>query len=159
MTTTSKPRRRWYQCSLRTLLVLMLLACIGMGWIAMKRQQARKEREAVEAIRQLDGLFGETVDLKGEPRRQASWRKKLLGDDVGVDYDLVVLTNDAAMAYLKDLTRLRTLVLYGRKVTDAGMKHLNGLTQLHGLDFEGPDWCPGWSGYSLTHVGDSGFAH
>ena len=58
VTTTSKPRRRWFQYSLRTLLVLMLLACIGMGWIAVKLQQVRRERAAVAAIEGLGGGWG-----------------------------------------------------------------------------------------------------
>ena len=49
MTTTPKPRR-WFQFSLRTLLVLMLVACIGMSWVALKMRQARRQRLAVIAI-------------------------------------------------------------------------------------------------------------
>ena len=31
--TTPKPKRRWFQYSLRTLLVLMLLVGVGMSWV------------------------------------------------------------------------------------------------------------------------------
>ena len=48
--TTTKPRRRWFQFSFRTLLVLMLLVCIGLGSIAWKVRQVGKQREAVAAI-------------------------------------------------------------------------------------------------------------
>ncbi len=32
--TTTKPRRRWFQFRLRTLLVLMLLSCLVIGWLS-----------------------------------------------------------------------------------------------------------------------------
>jgi hypothetical protein len=47
VTTTSKPRRRWFQYSLRTLLVLMLLVCIGVGFVTVRMQLSRKKREVV----------------------------------------------------------------------------------------------------------------
>jgi hypothetical protein len=39
--TTPKPRRRWLQFSLRTLMVLMLVFGAGFGWFARKVQHAR----------------------------------------------------------------------------------------------------------------------
>ncbi len=53
-----KPRRRWYQYSLRSLLVLTLLVSVGMSYVAVRMQRARRQKEAVEAIRaclQIDG--------------------------------------------------------------------------------------------------------
>ena len=47
-----KPRRRWLQFSLRTLLVVVTVFCIWM-WIATKR--AREQRWAVEAILKAGG--------------------------------------------------------------------------------------------------------
>ena len=35
--TTTKPRRRWFQFRLRTLLVLMLLSCLVIGWLSGKQ--------------------------------------------------------------------------------------------------------------------------
>ena len=46
----SKPRRRWFQFSLRTLLVLVTVLCV---WLAMTAERARKQRKAVAAIRAL----------------------------------------------------------------------------------------------------------
>ena len=56
-TTTSKPRRRWLQFSLRTMLVLMLVLGVAFGWFAYKVEQARAQREAVEAIEKLGGYM------------------------------------------------------------------------------------------------------
>ena len=33
----------------------MFLACIGMSWVGVKMQQARRQKEAVEAIKKLGG--------------------------------------------------------------------------------------------------------
>ena len=133
MTTNAKPRRRWFQYSLRTLLVLTLVVCIGMGWIGVKMQQARKEREAVAAIEQLGGqAWWEYPRVESESRGQA-WLRKLLGDEILVHPDRVLIRNDAGMEHLKGLTQLRKLWLQGTQVTDAGLKHVEVLTQLQFL--------------------------
>jgi hypothetical protein len=51
----SRPKLRWCQYSLRTLLLGVLLASIGMSWFTPRIQRARKQREAVEAIERLGG--------------------------------------------------------------------------------------------------------
>jgi len=50
-----KPRRRWLQFSLRTLIVLMLVLGAGLGWFAREVQKARAQREAATAIEKLGG--------------------------------------------------------------------------------------------------------
>ena len=54
-TTTPKPRRRWLQFSLRTMLVLVLIFGAGLGWFAREVQKARAQREAAKAIEKLGG--------------------------------------------------------------------------------------------------------
>ena len=50
MNETPKPRRRRkLQFSLRSLFVVMTLACVGMSWLGIKMQQARRQKEAVDA--------------------------------------------------------------------------------------------------------------
>ena len=51
--TTPMPRRRWLQCRLRTLLVLVLICSIPCGWLAFKVKQARGQRELVQATEEL----------------------------------------------------------------------------------------------------------
>jgi hypothetical protein len=100
-TTTTKPRRRWFQFRLRTLIVLMLLVSIGMSWFAMKMQQARRQRAAVNALVESGSvmewkqrfillspnladpyLFSKKVTpiYSNEPRVHA-WLREMLGDD------------------------------------------------------------------------------
>ena len=148
MTTTPKPRRRWFQYSLRTLFVLALLACIGMGWVAVEMQRVRKEREAVEAIERLGGMvLWSSAEIPQESRGRACLRK-LLGDDYFVHPNMVVISDDAAMEYLTELTQLEYVGLHGTQITDAGLAHLKGLTRLSELYIE-----------DHTQVTDAGLRH
>jgi len=52
-TTTAKPRHRWRQFSLRTMLVLA--TCVALSWLGLKVRQAGEQRKAVEAIHRLGG--------------------------------------------------------------------------------------------------------
>jgi hypothetical protein len=50
MNATPKTRLRWYQYSIRSLLVLMVLvACLG-SWFAVKKQQVERQRAAAEHL-------------------------------------------------------------------------------------------------------------
>jgi len=54
---------------------------------------------------------------------------------------------DAGLKHLKGVTSLRALQLANTQVTDAGLKHLKGLTDLYGLDL------------NRTQVTDAGLKH
>lgn len=51
--TVPKPKLRWFQYSLRTLLVIVTLCGIPCSWLAVKLQQARREHEVAAAIEKL----------------------------------------------------------------------------------------------------------
>ena len=55
MRETSRPNLRWYQFSLRSLLLLMLATSLVMGWVSTTMLEARRQKEAVEAIEKLGG--------------------------------------------------------------------------------------------------------
>jgi predicted negative regulator of RcsB-dependent stress response len=42
-----KPKRRWFQLRLRTLLVLVTLASGAFGWVAWELDQRRREKVAI----------------------------------------------------------------------------------------------------------------
>ena len=50
-----KRKRRWFQFSLRSLLVTTFIVAVACGWLGKKIEQKRREREAVEAIVKLGG--------------------------------------------------------------------------------------------------------
>ena len=52
---SAKRKRRWFQFSLRTLLVFTLACAIGSAWVAHRLQQKRIERETVGLIEKSGG--------------------------------------------------------------------------------------------------------
>ena len=156
-----KPKRRWYQFSLMTLLIVMVLCCFAFAWIGSRMRQARENRErvaaveeAVAAIEKLDGW----VNRKYEERRPQTWLEEQFDDPGGADDPIGVLkvtevllsgtlVTDASLEHLKGLTNLEALVIEHTNVTDAGLVHLKGLTNLRILEFNG------------TRVTDAGLEH
>jgi hypothetical protein len=174
MTTTPKPRRRWFQFRLRTLLVLMLLACIGMGWPTMMWRQAKKQREAVSAILQSHGKIEQwkerfallskdspslstqgTFESTGYVQRLRfpnesrvhAWLRGTLGDDFFAYPICVSDVNDAAMEHLDRLPHLESLIV-SSAITDAGLSHLHRLPQLKSLSM----WGRRWSDAGMSHL-------
>ena len=55
MSFSRQPKLRWFQYSLRSLLLLMLAAAIGMSWVAVRVKSAREQEAAAEAVKKLGG--------------------------------------------------------------------------------------------------------
>ncbi len=156
MTDARKPRRRWYQYSLRSLLLLMLLASIGMSWFAVRMQKSRRQQDAVEAVEKAGGWV--VYDCQSEQASDPNavppgpgWLRDRLGEYffanvVAVYFDTTLVTDDD-LQQLKRLPQLRTLYLAGALITDAGVEHLAEITQLEVLNL------------SATRVTDAGLNH
>ncbi len=148
MEDSPKPKRRWFQFSLRTLLVFVLIASIGMSWLAVRKERVRRQLEAVKAIQKAGGCVGyEEAETPVSP-----WLRELLADDFcflkmhTVNF-YGTQTADAGLEHLKWLNNLEHLELSGTQVTDAGLEHVKGLTNLE------------WLVLSGTHVTDAGLEH
>ena len=84
---------RWrFQFSIRSLLVLTLVVAVACSWLAVEREQARKQRVAVEAIEVIGGTvaYDYELDPNGRPIPNATppgptWLHELLGDNLFVD--------------------------------------------------------------------------
>jgi hypothetical protein len=111
----------------------MLVVSIGMGWVGVKMQQARKQREAAEEIEQLGGKVTWMHPDSQIESRLRSWLEQLVGDDFLAEIQLIFIENDAAMEHLKELTAFRGVGLSGTQITDTSLKHLSGLNQLQEL--------------------------
>ena len=169
MVDTPKRKRRWLQYRLRTLLALMLLTGIGMGWVTVRMRAAYRQHETVLAIREAGG---EAYYTEGRPK--AVWLQALTGKarvfqvtffkaaNKTVDLDMqhvAQLTNlqhllldstqitDEGLQYIEGLTELEVLYLGRTQITDAGLEHIHDLHRLHFVDLQG------------TRVTGSGFRH
>jgi hypothetical protein len=130
---TPKPKRQWFQYSLGTLLVFVTVSAIPCSWLSVKMRQAERQRAAVVAIEKLGGYV---VWDDGASKWPAQLRE-VLGKDffrrvVAVELGRTEVTN-AGLEHLKGLSQLQVLSLENTQVTDAGLQHLKGLSQLQQL--------------------------
>ncbi len=86
------PRSSLFRYSLRTLLLLLLVACMALGWFSIRLAKAREQAVAVAKLRHLGATvyydFHHYYDENGdgclnESRRPTDWKvaRKLLSDD------------------------------------------------------------------------------
>jgi hypothetical protein len=118
-----KEKGRWYQFGLRTLLVFILVAGVGFGWLGVRVQQSRKHQAAVAKLQE----SGATITFDND-----GWAKT-------VEFPSSELTEqasvrDAALVPLKDLPKLQELTLGQTRITDVGLQHLARLKNLKVLD-------------------------
>jgi Leucine-rich repeat (LRR) protein len=144
--TKPKRKRRWYQYSLRTFLLLITIFAIWLGYLS---NEARKQREAVAWVKEMGGMLGYDyeVDEDGYLKQDGKppgpkWLRETLGIDFMADVCSVALSgadvNDVTR--LAGLKKLQWLRLEGAQVTD--VTPLAGLRKLHRLALDG------------THVSD-----
>ncbi|HET6879959.1 MAG TPA: hypothetical protein VFI31_07380 [Pirellulales bacterium] len=130
--TSFKPKRRWMQVSLRTVLVLVTLLCVALSvWIV----PLERKRRAVAAIEALDGSVtyqqATTVHLEGLTSLEFLYLNN-------------TQVSDAGLIHLRRLSGLRAIDLQGTRITDAGLDHLQGITN--------PQWI--WLDHSqVTNTG------
>jgi Leucine-rich repeat (LRR) protein len=138
---TPKHRRRWYQYSLRTLMIVVTLFAVACSWFAVKMGQARRQREAAEAIRKHGGEIyydNDEYDNYGRfyPRAIShSGLYKILGNDLFANVYLVKI-RDYPKADLKSITEfshLKMLWIEGSRIDDDGLEDLRFFTQLKSL--------------------------
>lgn len=140
MTDIPNPRRRWLRYSLTTLLVLVVLASIGMGWAAHRLERTARQKEAVEAILATGATlrFDFEIDQSGNSLPEASlpgpaWLRYWIGDDLGGNVVEAEVRSDDALQHTKDLPQLRQLHLVSKGITDTGLGHLEQMSQLEML--------------------------
>lgn len=141
------PKLRWFQFSLRTLLVFVTLFAIPCSWLGVKIQEAKNQKAAVQAIQAVGGRvqYGYQVDEQGYVTQQAEsrrpvWLRSVFGDDFLDDVVLIFLGRTEAtdtglegMEGFEEWYRHRELELGDTKFTDAGLQYLKGFTQLRYL--------------------------
>lgn len=137
----SRPGRRWFQFSLRALLLLMT----GFGiWFGIRMDRARRQERAVGVLRECGDIFYESQfnhrSLKSLTKKTKPWRPKWLRSIVGDDFfDRVYAAylfrspSDEDLKYLRDLPDIETLIISSPQVTGKGIEHLRALPCLKEL--------------------------
>jgi len=131
---SDKPKRRWFQFSLRTLILVVTatgtVLGVGMAYVGPAEQQRG-------IVQRVEGLGGRVVYY--EPPQNEWWGISQLRLRLSRDYfdriEVVDLhgrpATDAEVRRLKMLSHLRLLFLDDTQTTDAGLVHLHDLKQLH----------------------------
>ncbi len=123
----AKPRRRWLQFSLRTL--LLLVGAMGLALLAWRAYLAPylRQCETIEVIEKLGGTC-QTVEAP-------AWLRFLGGDFQNILHvDLAGCDEpDAYLDHVGDLPVLELLIVGGPAFTDEHAQRLHGLTTLQGL--------------------------
>ncbi len=144
-TNMSKKRRlRWFQFSLRTLLLLTLVLAVLLATWKTSVQPYVAQKRAADKLAKI----GAEIELApGEP----SWMRSLLGEAYTMDVVMVRLEGkefaDRDLAPLADLPQLQRLFLDYVPITDEGLKQIEHLTNLREISL------------GKTRVGDAGLAH
>ena len=154
---TAKPRRRWYQFTLRTAGVWIALLCLLLGSFAWWRDRAVRQRKVVEELRGLGArvdyrYFSQskwkyiaTVDKPQNEFFLCSWLRHYFGTDFVYDVDSVrVRTSPGlsiiqpeslrlALPLIQKCPRIRLLELEGSEVSGADLRNLPCLESLEEL--------------------------
>jgi hypothetical protein len=133
---STAPRPHWFRFSLRTLMLVVALICVGFGGLGFMWRQTQDQRSAVEQIQKLGGSV----------RYEHTVLPNCFANVSDVDLSRTQIT-DADLEYLRPLTRLRRLELRHTQITDAGLANLRRLPWLGCLDLE------------ATKVTDAGLIH
>ena len=111
-----KPKRRWFQLRLRTLLVLVTLASGAFGWVGWELDQRRREKVAIAWVEKMGGSVSfEAFISRG---LETSWSKKTKDAWLGKRVAQVDLSPPSFNQSQEDVSDLSPL---------AGMKNLERL--------------------------------
>jgi hypothetical protein len=136
---SARTRRRWYQFSLRTMLIVLAVVAAPAAWVAKERRQSKYEEQIAEKLLSLgafDATLGGPYDLDDLHRRnkpQGRWSnlaQRALGNRIlSIGVKPLAFTDHSLMA---GLSNLQTLYLAGSQDTDltplVGLKKLKILS-------------------------------
>ncbi|MCE9526621.1 MAG: hypothetical protein K8R36_11270 [Planctomycetales bacterium] len=132
-------RRQFFQISLRTLIGLMTVAAIWLGYVT---HRAREQRAAVARIKELGGRVVYDYQMATTAMNPSPpgwpWLRRLIGDEYFQDVGRVSLqktpASDADLAVICKLRRVQSIMLWQSNISDEGLASLESLTQLSSLD-------------------------
>jgi hypothetical protein len=138
---SAKRKRRWFQFSLRTLLISTAVVAAASGWLGSKIEQKRRQREAAQAIIKNFGQVSYDYErVKGKPGFWQpagampfgpAWLRAILGDNFFSEVDCIYCFG--AAENLKEFPRLHSLRLMSSGITDESLGNVKTLTELRDL--------------------------
>jgi hypothetical protein len=132
-----RPTRRWFQFSLRALLLFVTLCAIACSWLAVKLRAVKREEAAAAAIEKAGGSVLWNGNAPGP-----AWLRGVLGEHFFAHVLIVGLlegaeVTDSTLEPLDAMNDLQRLDLEDANFTDAGLEHLQGLHELRELGLYG----------------------
>ena len=136
-----RERSRWYQLSLRTILLLLLTLTVGTGWFAtrVKRAQANRDRvgRVVEAVAAIEKLGGRVYFSRHDDERKPTWLEELFDDTGNPDNPIVEVTvrsvrikNVDALDLISELDNLKLLEISEVNLSDANLRKVGEMKGL-----------------------------
>ena len=158
MTDGPTKRPQWLRFSLRMLLLVMALLCVGFAWLAVKLNAARQQHAIIAAILDAGGKVNFDYEMSNQgayttyytnaPPPTPAWLRAMLGDDffrnvVKVEFFGKKIP-ESIIGQLSKLTELRELRLdivrvvspgaeFTRAIRDDDLAAFAGLTKLRNL--------------------------
>jgi len=145
-------RRKWFQFSLRSFLIVVLIIAAALGWVVKRSVQARNENPFAKHLENLGGIAVYDYELGDNGtgfiahfsiHRDAPgprWLRSLLGETFFTDlvgFDGIALSDDD-LADLCQFRKLKTVGFYqNKKVTDQGLAYLEQISTLRSIDLRG----------------------
>jgi hypothetical protein len=133
----------WFQFSIRSLLVLVVVVAILCSWLTVERQDATKQWAAAAAIVKFGGsvlyeyqtvLYEDSVHKSGSPilgePSSPSWLRNRLGQDFFHDVTTLFVHSDDGLERPKGLPQLQKAYLVGSQITDKGVRNLEACVRL-----------------------------
>jgi len=164
----------WLRFSLRSLVLLLTIACIG---LAVVFNQCRRQRRAVEAIVKAGGSVDFVKQGESPPPPKPAWLRSIVGEELfrtpvrvvikgeGIDDALLAehlrgvrgakiliiksdLVTDKAMSNIGELRKLNWLVIDCVQITDKGLASLPSIDEFEVFVLK----CPRVTDAGMTHV-------
>ncbi len=137
MSARTSNRRRWFQFSLRGLLLLVVLVALGAYACRSYIEPYRRQRDALKVIGELGGTM--------ETSAPTAWQRWLFGDDF-LNITLVDLAHcddpEKVLTVVADLPHLEVLVVGGLSFQDEHLRRLHRLRSLRWLVLDSADVSP-----------------
>ena len=142
--TETKPKRRWYQFSLRFLLLATVVAAFLANLCVKQIVHANRIRRAVAELSKFGAIVEHDYEIKDDPSATGGfrilvnqsppgpeWLRSIIGDEYFVEIaDVILNDKTGGLEVLDDLPNLRALSVERSKVTDKELVKVKSLSKL-----------------------------